>query len=84
MLANDGDASSTLDRNSLTIVQQPVDGTATIGANQTITYTSGSTYDGTDSFRYEVCDTGTPRRCGTATVNITSDPVSSSAVARSR
>jgi hypothetical protein len=74
VLANDEDPDGALDRSSLRIVQQPAHGTVTINANKTITYTSGSSYRGTDSYRYEVCDSGAPRQCGTATVNITSAP----------
>jgi hypothetical protein len=75
VLANDSDPDGALDRNTLRIVQQPEHGTVSINADKTITYTSGSSYSGTDSFRYEVCDNGSPRQCGTATVAITSDPV---------
>ena len=78
VLANDGDPDGALDRNTLRIVQPPASGTVRINADETITYTSGSSYRGTDSFRYEVCDTGAPRQCDTATVNITSAPITSS------
>jgi len=78
VLANDSDPDGLLARNTLRIVQQPANGTVRINADKTITYTSGSSYRGTDSFRYEVCDNGEPRQCGTATVNITSATIKSS------
>jgi hypothetical protein len=59
-------------------VEPPVNGTVRINADKTITYTSSSSYRGTDSFGYEVCDNGVPQQCGTATVNITSAPITSS------
>jgi large repetitive protein len=78
VLANDGDPDGELDRKSLRIVEPPTNGTALINADNTVTYTSGSSYRGTDSFRYEVCDNGAPAQCGTATVNITSALTTSS------
>jgi large repetitive protein len=78
VLANDGDSDGALNPNTLRIVQPPANGSARINADKTITYTSGSSYRGTDSFRYGVCDSGAPRQCSTATVNITSEPIASS------
>ncbi len=75
VLANDGGPGVALDRNTLRIVEQPTNGTVLINANKTITYTSGPSYRGTDSFRYEVCDNGVTQQCGVATVNITSAPI---------
>ncbi|MEJ7632507.1 MAG: Ig-like domain-containing protein, partial [Rubrobacteraceae bacterium] len=75
VLANDGDPGVALDRNTLRIVEQPTNGTVLINADKTITYTSGPSYRGTDSFRYEVCDNGVTQQCGVATVNITSAPI---------
>jgi Bacterial Ig domain len=77
VLANDGNPAGTLNRNTVEVqvVQQPANGTTTVNANKTITYTSRSTYRGADSFRHRVCDTGTSGRCAIATVNITSAPV---------
>ena len=79
VLANDSDPDGALEPNTLRIVQQPVNGTVLINADKTITYTSASSYRGTDSFQYEVCDSGAPQQCGTATVNITSAPIANSA-----
>ena len=75
VLADDGDPDGALNPNTLRIVQPPANGTVRINADKTITYTSGNSYRGTDSFRYQVCDNGVPRRCATATVNITSAPI---------
>ncbi len=78
VLANDGDPDNALDRNTLRIVQPPANGNVRVNVDKTITYTSGSSYRGTDSFSYEVCDDGAPQQCSTATVYITSRPVMSS------
>jgi Bacterial Ig domain len=47
---NYGGSSDALDPNTLRIDQPPVDGTAIVNADKTITYTSRSSYRGTDSF----------------------------------
>ncbi len=35
-----------------------------------VTYTPDADFNGSDSFTYEVCDTGTPVLCDTATVTV--------------
>jgi len=79
VLANDSDPDGALDPTTLRIVEppNPASGTARVNADGTVTYTSGSSYSGADSFRYEVCDNGAPRQCGTASVDITSAPLTS-------
>jgi len=72
-LTNDGDPDDRLDGSTLRIVESPSKGTASV-ADGRITYTSGSAYAGSDSLRSEVCDTGSPRGCARATVNVTSAP----------
>jgi hypothetical protein len=86
VLANDGNPAGALNRDALEIqiVQQPTNGTAIVNANKTVTYTSRSTYRGTDSFRYKVCDNGALGRCAIATVNITSAPVTGAAATPSQ
>jgi hypothetical protein len=41
----------------------------------TITYSPSPDYNGADSFVYEICDTGTPSLCDTATVDLTINPI---------
>jgi len=59
----------------------PTNGTVVLNANGTYTYTPNPDFNGTDSFRYEVCDDGTPQLCVEATVTITVDPVNDAPVA---
>ncbi len=66
--ANDTDADGDLDRSTLRIVTPPANGTATVGANGLVTYTSTGA-PGPDSFAYEICDA--TERCDTATVRVT-------------
>jgi len=51
----------------------PSNGTATVNANGTFTYTPNANFFGTDSFTYRVCDADGD--CSTATVTITITPV---------
>ncbi len=54
--ANDSDA----DGDSLTtpkVITTPTNGTATVNANGTVTYTPNPGYRGADSFQYVICDT---------------------------
>jgi len=53
----------------------PVNGTVTINANGTYTYTPNTGFNGSDTFEYEVCDDGTPQLCDIATVTVTIDNV---------
>lgn len=53
-----------------TPVVAPANGTLALNANGTYTYTPSPTFVGTDSFKYKVCDNGTPTLCDTATVVI--------------
>lgn len=76
VLANDSDSldlpNGGLDTNSLVIITPPAHGTATIGANGTINYTSQGAYTGPDSLTYRICDTGypLPSVCTEATVKL--------------
>ena len=54
-----------------TISVAPTKGTAVVNPDGTITYTPASGQSGTDSYTYQVCDTGTPATCGTAVVTVT-------------
>ena len=70
LLSTDSDP----DGDNLTITTTPVDnpttGTLTINPDGTFTYEPDSTFTGEDSFKYEVCDDGTPIACDTVEVTI--------------
>ncbi|WP_157719147.1 LamG-like jellyroll fold domain-containing protein [Halopseudomonas salegens] len=71
VLANDSDAPGGpgLDVASLALSQAASNGTASCAAG-VCRYKPDSTFVGTDSFRYRVCDVGTPQVCGEAEVRI--------------
>jgi uncharacterized repeat protein (TIGR01451 family) len=75
VLGNDSDSEGSLDKGSITISTQPPNGTVTINDDGSITYTPNPGFEGTDSFTYEVCDTGLPPQCETAevTIDVTTD-----------
>src|SRR5690606_30371792 len=58
VVANDVDAENNLDPSSVTVTDAPANGTAVSNGDGTVTYTPGENFSGTDSFTYEVCDTG--------------------------
>jgi gliding motility-associated-like protein len=70
VMANDfhSEIDKTLDKPSVQI--NPINGTATVNANGTITYTPALNFVGLDSFQYKVCDNGIPAMCGNAWVTI--------------
>ncbi|WP_344789462.1 DUF7507 domain-containing protein, partial [Postechiella marina] len=55
-------------------VSTPTNGTVVENADGTITYTPNAGFEGEDVFTYEVCDSGSPQACDTATVTVTVDP----------
>jgi hypothetical protein len=71
ILNNDSDPDGDLDPHSVIIEIPPIHGTGTAHPDGTITYLpqSGLT-SGDDTLIYQVCDTGTPPQCDTATVTI--------------
>jgi cysteine-rich repeat protein len=73
ILTNDSDVDGNLDVSSVSITQAPYGGTITSINRFTgaVTYTPLSSYQGTDTFIYKVCDTS--GCCDTATVLITVD-----------
>lgn len=73
VVANDVDAENNLDPSSVTVTDAPANGTAVSNGDGTVTYTPGENFSGTDSFTYEVCDTG--GLCDSATVTIEVTPV---------
>lgn len=52
------------------VTTSPTKGTVTMNPNGTYTYTPFPGTSGADSFKYEVCDNGTPKMCSIATVTI--------------
>ncbi len=51
-------------------LSDPTHGTVSSNPDGTFTYTPASGFVGTDSFTYQICDTGVPSKCDTATVTI--------------
>jgi VCBS repeat-containing protein len=72
---NDTDVDGNLDPSSATVVSGPANGTADDNGDGTFTYTPNLNYSGPDSFDYQVCDTGLPVHCDTATVTITVEAI---------
>jgi VCBS repeat-containing protein len=72
VLANDTDVDGNLDPTSVTVTTAASNGTTSVNSvTGEITYTPNTSYVGGDSFVYQVCDTGTPSLCDTATVTLT-------------
>jgi CSLREA domain-containing protein len=61
----------------------PADGTVTLNANGSFTYTPGANFNGSDAFTYRVCDDGSPQKCSveTANVDVAINPVNDAPVA---
>lgn len=57
-----------------TVQTQPTQGSVTLAADGTFTYTANIDFTGSDSWTYEVCDLGAPPVCSSATVFITVAP----------
>jgi len=73
VLSNDVDVENEIDLSSLTIIEQPINGTLTVDLlTGVVTYTPDNGFLGSDSFIYEICDLGnpTPVYCDTALVTI--------------
>ena len=77
VLANDagGNVGFPLDKSTLTISTPPLNGSVTVNADGTVTYTPRTRFVGFDTFYYTVCDLISPPNCGTARVivNVTND-----------
>ena len=58
VLANDEDPDTPIDPSSVTVVTNPINGTAEVNADGTVTYTPNLLYNGPDSFTYNVKNTG--------------------------
>jgi gliding motility-associated-like protein/uncharacterized repeat protein (TIGR01451 family) len=76
VLDNDasGNVGKTLDPKSVKLADQPENGTVSVNADGTITYTPEEGFTGTDMFTYTVCEAGNPANCETATVYVTVVP----------
>ncbi len=68
VLSNDSDPNG--DPITVSMITDPVTGTATLNPDGTITYTPDDGFTGNDFFVYVVCDNGTPVLCDTAFVSI--------------
>jgi hypothetical protein len=82
VLSNDSDVEDgTPPANAtVTVSSGPTHGTAVVNPDGSITYTPGAGptgfgFFGTDSFDYQLCDSGTPVECDSATVTIAVAPV---------
>ncbi|MBI1193738.1 MAG: tandem-95 repeat protein [Bacteroidetes bacterium] len=82
VLGNDSDPDGGLNPASVNIALSPANGSASVDLlSGTITYTPNPDFNGIDSFRYQVCDTGfpLPQACSEAWVIVTvvevNDPV---------
>ena len=58
------------DPSSLTILTQPLHGTATAGTDG-ITYTPANSFNGSDSLTYRICSDAVSSRCSIVTLNLT-------------
>ncbi|MCP4120816.1 MAG: tandem-95 repeat protein, partial [Bacteroidetes bacterium] len=64
-----------IDTASTVVTVDPTNGTATVNADGSVTYTPEADFVGTDVFEYAICDTGMPVLCDTALVTIVVTPV---------
>ena len=76
--ANDSDPDNNIPL-TFTKVTNPVNGTVTVNADGTYTYTPTTGFVGSDKFTYKVCDSGVPSKCDTATVSIAVLPAANQA-----
>ena len=71
VLSNDFDPDGNLNLNSVILQgSAPSVGTLTLNSNGTFTYIPETGFLGLVSFKYQVCDTGSPIQCDVATVTI--------------
>jgi hypothetical protein len=74
VLGNDTDPNNNINPNSITILTQPVNGSALL-SNGMVVYLPNGTFEGVDQFTYQVCDFSSPTPlCSSATVIVTIDP----------
>ena len=53
------------------VLVEPQEGAVDLRADGSFTYVAGPDFTGSDSWRYQICDLGTPEACDTATVFMT-------------
>jgi hypothetical protein len=78
VLDNDTDPDGSLDPDTLRVIDGPSQGTVSVDPDTgVVTYTPDADASGTDTFRYEICDTDEPQACAaaTVTVNVNGRPV---------
>ncbi len=80
VVLNDSDVDGTFTINT-TPLSLPSNGTVVINNDGTYTYTPNPNFNGADSFKYEICDDGSPALCNSATVIIDVTPVNDTPVA---
>jgi large repetitive protein len=68
--ANDFDLNPNTVLTNPTIIGTPTGGTTVVNPNGTVTFTPNPGFTGTATFKYAVCDNGTPSLCDTATVTV--------------
>ncbi|MDT8417938.1 MAG: Ig-like domain-containing protein, partial [Lutibacter sp.] len=68
ILDNDTDADGTIDPTSVTIIEEPENGTLIVSTDGTVTYTPDLDFIGDDTFIYQVCDND--GLCDTASVSV--------------
>ncbi len=71
VLSND---SCSINAASLTIVNQPQNGSLQIGIGGQITYLPNGSYSGNDEYTYRICSSTIPVLCDTAVVSLTINP----------
>jgi uncharacterized protein YjiK len=67
----DGDLDPTSANNSCPSCSGPNSGSVNNNGDGTFTYTANSGFTGTDTFVYEICDSGNPSQCDNASVDVT-------------
>ncbi len=81
VIANDSDVDGTLDKATVSVMDAPAHGSATVNTSTgEVTYTPATNYNGSDSFTYVVKDDG-GLSSGTATVTLTVNAVNDPPVA---
>jgi uncharacterized protein YjiK len=74
VVTNDTDPDGNLNGSSAQALTQPSTGSLQNNGNGTFTYTPVTGFTGTDTFTYQVCDSGSPSLCDSATVTVTVNP----------
>jgi VCBS repeat-containing protein len=85
LVGNDDEGADNESTQTMTVteVYEGTDGTVSLGSDGNITFTPEVDFSGDATFRYLVCDDGSPSKCSAqrATVNVTVSPVNDAPVA---